>query len=139
MRTGFTAPFGGARRIVAKPPVEALTYTDDTQMMIAVAEALLREGRIDEASLMAAFVENFDAGRGYGQGTRRLVETARDGGDWVTLSHTLLPGGSLGNGGAMRVARSGCSSTATSTASGPRPAPPPSPPTATRSASRARN
>jgi poly(ADP-ribose) glycohydrolase ARH3 len=101
---GIYSAFGGARRIVAKPPVEGLTYTDDTQMMIAVAEALLRDGRIDEASLMAAFVENFDAGRGYGQGTRRLVETARDGGDWVTLSHTLLPGGSLGNGGAMRVA-----------------------------------
>src|SRR4051812_20536366 len=101
---GIYTGFGGARQIVAKPPVEVLTYTDDTQMMIAVAETLLRDGRIDEASLMAAFVENFEAGRGYGQGARRLIETAREGGDWAALAHTLFPGGSLGNGGAMRVA-----------------------------------
>lgn len=96
--------FGPVRGIVAKPPVDVLTYTDDTQMMIAVAEVLARNGRIDGDALMAAFVENFDPGRGYGQGARRVIEAARDGGDWRELARTLFPGGSLGNGAAMRVA-----------------------------------
>lgn len=101
---GIYTGFGSARRIVARPPMDSLTYTDDTQMTIAVAEALLRDGRIDEDRLMAAFVENYHPGRGYGQGARRVLETAAAGGDWRELSRSQFPGGSLGNGAAMRVA-----------------------------------
>jgi len=101
---GIYSAFGSARRIVARPPVAALTYTDDTQMTIAVAETLLRDGRVDPDRLMAAFVENYDPGRGYGQGARRVLEAAGTGGDWRELSRSQFPGGSLGNGAAMRVA-----------------------------------
>lgn len=96
--------FGSARKILAKPPVERLCYTDDTQMMIGVAEVLIERGAIDERDLMSAFVRNFDADRGYGAGAARLLKAAAAGEDWKALAGTLYPGGSLGNGAAMRVA-----------------------------------
>lgn len=96
--------FGFARKIVAKPPMDSLTYTDDTQMMIGVAEAILESRRIEEASLVRAFVRNFDPGRGYGQGARKILDLMASGGNWRELSRTIFPGGSLGNGAAMRVA-----------------------------------
>ena len=43
---GIYSAFGPAREIVDRPPVESLFYTDDTQMMIGVADALARDGRI---------------------------------------------------------------------------------------------
>src|SRR3954471_3284676 len=101
---GIYHAFGTARAIVERPPVDALCYTDDTQMMIGIAEALLEDGRIVEETLVRHFAENFDINRGYGPAARRVIEAARAGEDWRLLSRTLLPGGSLGNGAAMRVA-----------------------------------
>jgi poly(ADP-ribose) glycohydrolase ARH3 len=101
---GIYSAFGPARGIIDRPPVDALFYTDDTQMMIGVAEALLRDGRIVEDTLVRAFADNFDPDRGYGPSARHVIEAARDGGDWRGLSRSLQPGGSLGNGAAMRVA-----------------------------------
>ncbi len=83
---------------------EKLTYTDDTQMMIGVAEALIEKERIEESTLCSAFVQNYDPERCYGQGARLVLEAMRDGEDWQTLRRTHLPGGSLGNGAAMRAA-----------------------------------
>src|SRR5207249_7053429 len=51
-----------------------------------------------------AFVANYDPARGYGGGARRILEAMRAGGDWRALTRGLFPGGSLGNGAAMRVA-----------------------------------
>ena len=96
--------FGFARKIVAAPPVERLEYTDDTQMMIGIAETLAQFGEISQDNLMRAFVDNFDAARAYGRGTHQIIELAARGGDWKALSATMFPGGSLGNGAAMRVA-----------------------------------
>src|SRR3954471_14924622 len=101
---GIYHAFGTARAIVERPPVDALCYTDDTQMMIGIAEALLEDGRIVEETLVRHFAENFDINRGYGPAARRVIEAARAGEDWRLLSRTLLPGGSLGHGAAMRVA-----------------------------------
>jgi poly(ADP-ribose) glycohydrolase ARH3 len=102
---GIYSAFGPARKIVERPPVDALFYTDDTQTMIGVAEALLADNSIVERTLVSRFVHHFDPDRGYGPATRKVIEAARDGGDeWRPLSETLLPGGSLGNGAAMRVA-----------------------------------
>ncbi len=96
--------FGFSRKIVASPPVEVLEYTDDTQMMIGVAENLLEFGEIRQDELMTTFVSNFSKGRAYGQGTEELLAAAARGEDWKSLSRTMFPGGSYGNGGAMRVA-----------------------------------
>lgn len=96
--------FGFARNIIARPPVDQLEYTDDTQMMIGVAETLVAHGQIDQTELMRAFVANFDAARAYGPGTHQIIDVASVGGDWRALSATIFAGGSLGNGAAMRVA-----------------------------------
>ena len=93
--------FGGGGRLVARPPGEALCYTDDTEMSIGVAETLLARGRIEEDALMAAFAANYDPGRGYGPGTRRILDAMVSGRDWRAAA---IPGGSFGNGAAMRVA-----------------------------------
>jgi poly(ADP-ribose) glycohydrolase ARH3 len=55
--------FGSARKILAAPPVDRLEYTDDTQMMIGVAETLAQYGEIKQDELMREFVANFDAAR----------------------------------------------------------------------------
>jgi poly(ADP-ribose) glycohydrolase ARH3 len=102
--TAIWYDFGGAHRILAKPPIERMYYTDDTQMTIAVAEALLRDGEIVEATLCERFVANYDRNRGYGQGARRIINAMGAGEDWRHVAQTVFPGGSLGNGAAMRVA-----------------------------------
>jgi poly(ADP-ribose) glycohydrolase ARH3 len=89
---------------VRDPSVEELTYTDDTQMTIAVADVLVRKGRIEEATLCEAFVSHYQPARGYGQGARRIIEAMASGDDWRALAATIFPGGSLGNGAAMRAA-----------------------------------
>jgi poly(ADP-ribose) glycohydrolase ARH3 len=96
--------FGSTRALVDEPLQAELCYTDDTQLSIAVAEALLECGAIKDESLSRAFVANYDPARGYGQGTRRIIETMGTGGDWRALTKSIFPGGSLGNGAAMRAA-----------------------------------
>ncbi len=95
---------GPAEAIVRGPQADVLRYTDDTQMAIGVAEALIERGEIDEATLCAAFASNYDPARGYGPGARRILEAILDGKDWRPLAQSVFPGGSLGNGAAMRAA-----------------------------------
>ena len=81
------------------------TYTDDTQMMIALAESLLERGEVDEEHLAGAFLEAFDPDRGYGSGTMELFEFWRQGMPVTDAASRLYGGqGSLGNGAAMRIA-----------------------------------
>lgn len=96
--------FGGAEKHVREPLVDVLNYTDDTQMTIGVLETLIAHGEIDDATLVDRFVANYDPARGYGTGARRLLEGARRSEDWRPLATSIFPGGSLGNGAAMRVA-----------------------------------
>jgi poly(ADP-ribose) glycohydrolase ARH3 len=96
--------FGSPDSLVKNPSGDTLFYTDDTEMMIGVAETLVECGRIEEERLCRAFAENYHPERGYGQGARRVIDAMRKGKDHRTLAATLLPGGSFGNGAAMRVA-----------------------------------
>ncbi len=96
--------FGSPEKFVTNPSGETLYYTDDTEMMIGVAETLAELGRIEEERLCRAFAENYHPERGYGPSARYVIEAMRNGGDWPTLARTLQPGGSFGNGAAMRVA-----------------------------------
>lgn len=96
--------FGRASELVKNPSDEPLYYTDDTQMMIGVAETLVDHGEIVEESLCRAFAANYDPARCYGPGARRVLEAMATGGDWRGLAESIHPGGSLGNGAAMRVA-----------------------------------
>jgi poly(ADP-ribose) glycohydrolase ARH3 len=85
-------------------PQDELWYTDDTQMAIGVAEALRDHGRIVEEQLCAAFVANYVPSRGYGWGARAVLEAMEEGRDYRAVAERHFPGGSYGNGAAMRVA-----------------------------------
>jgi poly(ADP-ribose) glycohydrolase ARH3 len=104
--TGFDIyhGFGPPEAFVKNPSGETLYYTDDTEMMIGVAETLAEAGTVDEARLVRAFAENYHPERGYGQGARKVIERMCRGKDWRTKAATIFPGGSFGNGAAMRVA-----------------------------------
>jgi poly(ADP-ribose) glycohydrolase ARH3 len=81
------------------------TYTDDTQMTIAVAESLLRCDVVDPDDLARAFRAHYDPARGYGAGPMRLFELWEQGESVEVAARRMFGGqGSLGNGAAMRVA-----------------------------------
>ena len=81
------------------------TYTDDTQMMIALAESLLERGGVDAQALGGAFVDAYDPRRGYGSGTAEVLRLVRSGAHPHHAASQAFGGkGSLGNGAAMRVA-----------------------------------
>jgi poly(ADP-ribose) glycohydrolase ARH3 len=81
------------------------TYTDDTRMMMAVAESLLRCDVVDPEDLSHAFRDRYDPRRGYGEGTTRVIELWNRGEGIEQAARQVFGGeGSLGNGAAMRVA-----------------------------------
>lgn len=96
--------FGTPDGFVMNPSGETLYYTDDTEMMIGLAETLAELGTVSEPALVRAFAENYHPERGYGQGARRVIERMCRGKNWRALAETIFPGGSYGNGAAMRVA-----------------------------------
>jgi len=92
-----------ARKLLPKPT----GHTDDTEMALAVVEVLAGCGRINQDALARRFVERFerDPDRGYGKMARIILRDLVRGGDWRTASAAAFGGsGSMGNGGAMRVA-----------------------------------
>ena len=81
------------------------TYTDDTEMAIALAESLLERGGIDARALGRAFADAHDPRRGYGSGTTEVLRLVRSGVHPHDAAGSVFGGeGSLGNGAAMRVA-----------------------------------
>jgi poly(ADP-ribose) glycohydrolase ARH3 len=106
------APFEGCYRadrqeiesVAERLPL--LTYTDDTHMMLGVAESLLRCRGFDGADMTHTFVRNYESEpyRGYGPGPPRIFRMIRDGVPWNEAAQLLYRGGSFGNGAAMRAA-----------------------------------
>jgi poly(ADP-ribose) glycohydrolase ARH3 len=81
------------------------TYTDDTEMMIVLAESLEEYGSVKEEQLARAFLEGCDVSRGYGAGTLEVFALWRRGVSVAEAAGRLFGGdGSLGNGAAMRIA-----------------------------------
>jgi ADP-ribosylglycohydrolase len=82
-------------------------YTDDTEMAISVVEILLRHGKIEQDDLADAFARRYaaDSRRGYGGTAHRILREIGTGVPWQQAAGSAFDGmGSLGNGGAMRVA-----------------------------------
>lgn len=81
-------------------------YTDDTAMMIGVTESLIENRGLDEEHMGQVFIRNHDAEpwRGYGPGPPAIFEMVESGLGWKAAAERLYPGGSYGNGSAMRVA-----------------------------------
>ena len=79
-------------------------WTDDTHMALSIVEVLREHGAIEQDALIRAFARRFaaDPYRGYGSGARALLRAVGLGADWREVAPTLFPGGSMGNGAAMR-------------------------------------
>ena len=91
-------------RLFQHLPPSGLYYTDDTQMAIGVAETLVACKRIDDAELCRRFADNYVPHRGYGRGARVILDAMLAGRDHREIAANHFPGGSFGNGAAMRVA-----------------------------------
>ena len=88
---------------LARPGV--LRYTDDTLMARGLVESLLRRGEFDPDDMAAVWARDARWTRGYGPGTRRVLKRIARGHEWRDGGPAhVLPGGSWGNGAAMRAA-----------------------------------
>jgi ADP-ribosylglycohydrolase len=97
-RTQFNA------RELPPPP---WTYTDDTEMSLAIADVLGNCGTVDQDRLAQGFARRFGINpyRGYGSGAIEALQAIEAGQHWREAARGLFYGqGSLGNGAAMRVA-----------------------------------
>jgi len=82
-------------------------YTDDTEMALGIVEVLDAHGRIDQDVLATTFARRYAAEprRGYGGTAHRILREIGAGRPWRDASNEVFDGmGSMGNGGAMRVA-----------------------------------
>lgn len=81
-------------------------WTDDTAMALGICEVLEEHGTIDQDELARRFAVRYRAQpwRGYGPGAHRLLDMVGNGHDWRTVAEAVFPGGSYGNGSAMRIA-----------------------------------
>jgi poly(ADP-ribose) glycohydrolase ARH3 len=96
--------FGRPSDILQHYPLDKIHYTDDTQMTIALAESLIAHDQVLPDKLIESFARHYDPARGYGTGARRILEAAKRGENWQQIAADLFPGGSYGNGAAMRAA-----------------------------------
>lgn len=74
------------------------SYTDDSQMMIAILETICHRGRLDPAHLAGRFLALYQPERGYGGRIAEVMRRIGQGRPWDQVG-----GDSWGNGGAMRV------------------------------------
>jgi len=85
---------------------EMLAYTDDTHMMIGMAESLVQKEGFDGEHMARVFIRNYEIEpwRGYGPGPPSIFRMIRAGEAWDKAAEKLYHGGSYGNGSAMRIA-----------------------------------
>lgn len=82
-------------------------FTDDTVMAIGIYRVLEKYGKIDQDELAKTFAANYalDWHRGYGGTAHSILRSIGEGKDWREVAAGVFDGmGSMGNGGAMRVA-----------------------------------
>jgi poly(ADP-ribose) glycohydrolase ARH3 len=103
------AKYEGPIRDMEPGRLRAGSYTDDTEMMIGLAEALADKGEVDCAVIGERFVDNFHAERGYGPATKKVIAELQKGAKWDEPGRKVYDGaGSFGNGAPMRIAPLGC-------------------------------
>ena len=82
-------------------------WTDDTHMMIGVAESLIANRGFNGEHMTQTFIKNWEKEpwRGYGPGPPKVFRMIKSGVSWKEAARKLYGGmGSYGNGAAMRVA-----------------------------------
>jgi len=104
----FGAPARVLERIEQRlVPAAPWFWTDDTAMALSVFEELQDKERIDRDSLALRFARRYrnDSRRGYGGTAHDILMDISLGGDWREVAQSAFDGqGSMGNGGAKRVA-----------------------------------
>jgi ADP-ribosylglycohydrolase len=80
------------------------TYTDDTEMMIGIAESIIECEGFNGADMADRFISLYNPRRGYGQGTVNALFLIKNGIKWNLAGARLFGGGSYGNGSSMRIA-----------------------------------
>lgn len=105
----FFLPTGIATRMVARRETVAPPwgYTDDTEMALGIVQVLEEHGRIDQDALAQVFGRRYrdNPYRGYGGTAHGILAAIHEGEPWRRVSSQVFGGdGSMGNGGAMRVA-----------------------------------
>ena len=96
-----------AQIIERRLPAGPWFHTDDTEMALSIVEVLKSYGHIHQDALARRFAWRFERepDRGYGSMTRAQLSGIIRGGDWRQGAASAFGGqGSMGNGGAMRVA-----------------------------------
>ena len=103
-----TDPYAWQQHLANRePPDGRWRYTDDTEMALAILEVLERHQQVDQDDLAETFARRYarDDRRGYGGMAHKILMELGAGRPWQTVSSAVFDGtGSLGNGGAMRVA-----------------------------------
>jgi len=82
-------------------------FTDDTMMSIGIVEVLSQYEEINQDALAQTFARHYiqEPNRGYGGMAHYILRSISEGIHWRTVSQQVFDGmGSMGNGGAMRVA-----------------------------------
>jgi poly(ADP-ribose) glycohydrolase ARH3 len=79
------------------------SYTDDTDMTLALAESIVQSGKVDPEDIAKHFSLSCDLTRGYAIGTIKAVQALRAGLKWHQVARIVFEKGSFGNGAAMRV------------------------------------
>jgi ADP-ribosylglycohydrolase len=88
-------------------PSEPWKFTDDTVMAISIVDVLSERQQLDQELLAGLFAARYayDPYRGYGGAAHEILTEIGAGGSWRRVSAGAFGGtGSMGNGGAMRVA-----------------------------------
>lgn len=80
----------------------AMRWTDDTQMSLDLAEALLANSALEADDLAQRFARSYHWSRGYGPSAAKLLKRIARGQPWQQACTSVYPSGSYGNGGAMR-------------------------------------
>src|SRR5262245_48533802 len=94
-------------RIIGKTREGRLRWTDDTQMSLDFAESLIANAKLEPDDLAARFARSYRWSRGYGPGASKLLRRIARGNRWRDANRSIHPGGSFGNGGAMRASIGG--------------------------------
>lgn len=109
-RDEIAATFGEVRELIGGGwlNVEPGEWTDDTQLALAIAESIVRLGRIDPPDIAARFVGWLRTGpKDVGNLTRAAIRYHEQGLPWGEVGPRIVadfPGGSAGNGSLMRCA-----------------------------------
>ena len=88
-------------------PAMPWSYTDDTVMAMSIVDVLSERRAVDQEMLATLFAARyrFDPRRGYGGAAHGILTQISEGVPWRAASSSVFGGlGSMGNGGAMRVA-----------------------------------